>query len=442
MKKIIQIYFQLYRFIFEKALSQGRAGLNPEYAHTYLCAAIATSGLMWANAFVAFSYVHHPLPAVVGFLCSFVHFFSPLLVRWGAPYFLATGTTLMAGLIHQSTFSYFTGGFRSNILIWFGFLPFLAGMTTGRTAAFVWSILSMFASLLFFTADLNGYAFPQMITETGFLWTQALLSYGWMIAGYIVVVAYLALREQKEMSIDKKNQQIRDLLRVLCHDIVNPLTSILSRVDLEKIQRSSNKNLDRIEKSARQISDIINSVREAEAAESGKSTNGIEPLNLRECIHRSLQQFEERISLKQIEIQNYVDEDIFISGYRMGFETQVLGNLLSNSIKFSSVGQKLEFHCQRLNPQYIELRIQDFGTGIPAEILGIIFDASAPTTRQGTDGEIGTGFGMPIVRSFLQKMNADISIHSKTKEESPDQHGTTYILKLEVAFYQDRRKTA
>lgn len=224
MKKIIQLYFQLYRFVFEKALSEKRKGLDPEYAHTYLCATIVTSGLMWAYAFVAFYYVNHPLPAIVGFLCSLVHLFSPLLVRWGFPYFLATGTTLMAGLVHQSTFSYFTGGFRSNVLIWFGFLPFFAGMTTGRNAAFAWFILSMTASLLFFVAELKGYSFPQLITETGFLWTQALLSYGWMIAGYIVVVAYLALRERKEMSIHKKNQQIRDLLRVLCHDIVNPLS--------------------------------------------------------------------------------------------------------------------------------------------------------------------------------------------------------------------------
>ena len=212
-------------------------------------------------------------------------------------------------------------------------------------------------------------------------------------------------------------------------------------MDLEKIHRSS-KNLDRIEKSARQISDIIHSVREMEAAESGKSVHGIETLNLRECIHRSLQQLEERLSLKQIEIQNCVDEDIFISGYRVGFETQVLGNLMSNSIKFSSIGQKLEFHCQRLNTGHVELRIQDYGTGIPPEIMGIIFDASAPTTRQGTQGEVGTGFGMPIVRSFLQKMNADISIHSKTKEDSPDDHGTTYILKLEVACSKDHRRAS
>jgi signal transduction histidine kinase len=435
-KKIIQVYFQLYHFLFDKAHSENRKGLNPEYAHTYLCATIATLGLMWSYAFVAFYYVDHPLPAIVGFVCSIVHLFSPLIVRWGLPYFLATGTTLMAGLLHQAAFSYFTGGFRSNILIWFGFLPFLAGMTTGKMAAFIWSVLSMTASLIFFVAELDGYPFPQLITQTGFLWTQALLSYGWLIAGYIVVVAYLLLKEKKEQDIDKKNHQIRDLLRVLCHDIVNPLSSILSRVDLEKLHHSS-KNLDRIEKSAKQISDIINSVRQMEAAESGKSANGIEALNLKDCLQRSLAQMEERLTAKQLVIQNHVNEDIYISGYRVGFETQVLGNLISNSIKFSSIGQKIQISSKCLNSEKVELRIQDYGTGIPADIMKIIFDASAPTTRQGTEGESGTGFGMPIVRAFLHKMQADISIQSKTKEEFPAEHGTIYVLTLTIAPARD-----
>jgi signal transduction histidine kinase len=111
---------------------------------------------------------------------------------------------------------------------------------------------------------------------------------------------------------------------------------------------------------------------------------------------------------------------------------QVLNNLVSNAIKFSDPGSMIKLTISEENNS-IFVQIKDAGVGIPADLLGSIFDPKKQTTRDGTQGEKGTGFGMPIVRSYIERFGAHIQVESKTKQESSQDHGTTVTLKFEKA---------
>ncbi|RZA10791.1 MAG: ATP-binding protein, partial [Proteobacteria bacterium] len=82
------------------------------------------------------------------------------------------------------------------------------------------------------------------------------------------------------------------------------------------------------------------------------------------------------------------------------------------------------------------IRVEDNGIGIPKSILPQIFHASRPTTRQGTSDESGSGFGMPLVKTFVEKFGGDISIMSRDvgeKDENgqdPRDHGTIITVRL------------
>jgi signal transduction histidine kinase len=56
----------------------------------------------------------------------------------------------------------------------------------------------------------------------------------------------------------------------------------------------------------------------------------------------------------------------------------------------------------------------------------------ASTTRPGTSGEKGTGFGLPIVKAYVEKLEGKISVVSTTAEESMHSHGTTFILEFQT----------
>ncbi len=61
------------------------------------------------------------------------------------------------------------------------------------------------------------------------------------------------------------------------------------------------------------------------------------------------------------------------------------------------------------------------------------FDSDKKTSRPGTMGEEGTGFGMPLVKSYIEKFGGTIDLKSKSIEDSPHDHGTIICLILACA---------
>ena len=58
----------------------------------------------------------------------------------------------------------------------------------------------------------------------------------------------------------------------------------------------------------------------------------------------------------------------------------------------------------------------------------IIFNPEMKTSRTGTSGETGTGFGMPLVKAFVETVKGSIEIRSKAIKDHPKDHGTTVVL--------------
>ena len=62
-----------------------------------------------------------------------------------------------------------------------------------------------------------------------------------------------------------------------------------------------------------------------------------------------------------------------------------------------------------------------------------LFSVSAETTRRGTAGEKGTGYGMPLVKTYLERMGGEIAIDSRAIEVDPIGHGTLVKLTFRLA---------
>src|SRR5690606_26458780 len=108
----------------------------------------------WGYGFLAYFTISSPIPWIVGFLCSFIHLLSPILFRVTKNTFLITNIALMAGVTHQGTYTYYTGGFMSHILIWYGLIPVLGGLVAGPRGGILWFFITTFISLCFFILHL------------------------------------------------------------------------------------------------------------------------------------------------------------------------------------------------------------------------------------------------------------------------------------------------
>jgi len=90
----------------------------------------------------------------------------------------------------------------------------------------------------------------------------------------------------------------------------------------------------------------------------------------------------------------------------------VLRNIISNAIKFSTVGGKILVSAD-LEMGNIKITITDYGVGISEDIIPKLFKLDENITTIGTDGEQGSGMGLILCNDILKKHNGEISVQSK-----------------------------
>jgi len=111
---------------------------------------------------------------------------------------------------------------------------------------------------------------------------------------------------------------------------------------------------------------------------------------------------------------------------------QVIGSLISNSIKFSYPGAKIWIKLS-IRDKYFIFIMEDNGIGMPLEIMAKLFSSSSESSRQGTSGETGTGFGMPLVKKYIESYGGSIDVNSTEAGEDDSRSGSQFVVKLKLA---------
>jgi len=224
------------------------------------------------------------------------------------------------------------------------------------------------------------------------------------------------------------------LLHVLLHDITSPIQMIMLN-DQNMVSPNENKRLKSIKNVNRYvhtIADIINNVRQIEALKSGKKTLKLDAVDINSSIDESIELLNYKLSSKNIKITKKVNlaPSTFALSEAVTLVNSVLINILSNSIKFSHNDSEIFIYAYEAK-ENIYIEISDQGIGIPKKILDNLFSRNVETSRKGTIGETGTGFGMPLTKTFVEKYGGSLKVHSESEEEKSGTSGTrvTIVLK-------------
>ena len=245
--------------------------------------------------------------------------------------------------------------------------------------------------------------------------------------------------QEKNLEIAQSLEQKKKLLGVLVHDLANPLTVILSSAAIaektqEPSQEKQQKLWTRVLRAGKTIREIIDSTRELMAVESGKLQSKSEPVSLLTVVEHCNFLFADPMSKKNLQLQFDGEKlkDISVLADPGALKNQVLANLISNAIKFSEQGSTIKIVAKETDSRVL-LSVKDTGVGIPDALIPKLFDPNTPTTRTGTSGEKGTGFGLPLVKAYVESFEGEIHVTSQTREESPEAHGTSFHLTLKSA---------
>ena len=229
------------------------------------------------------------------------------------------------------------------------------------------------------------------------------------------VRTHLELRDKSE-ELKDRNLKVQELLRVLLHDLSNPLSGIKGVIEFgqtnPEIYSSANELMKR---AVNNCFSIIDSVRKMRAVDEGKMEIQLQYFALKECIEESLLLFEKRLQEKKLEVTVDIPDELRVLADKAIFLNSVFSNILTNAVKFSFPNSKIEISAVQTEGKVV-LKVKDCGIGMPDWLLQDIFSPVKPTTRRGTSGEEGTGFGMPLVKKFIEYFQGNIEIVSSETE--------------------------
>lgn len=246
------------------------------------------------------------------------------------------------------------------------------------------------------------------------------------------VRTHLELKRRREQVI-QKNAGRKELLHILCHDLMNSLGPANSFLEYLKENPNEKEDvLDACITATRNGISIITLVRKFMALDENKLTLDLDKFSLLEIVRDSKEMIKQQFEKKGVELKLDIDPELHVSVERTSFINSVLNNLMTNAIKFSFSGGEIRLTTEVTKKQ-VKLIVRDFGIGIPEQLLNNIFEVDKPTTRLGTSGEEGTGFGMPLVRKFIESYGGEIIIRSQTENTEGFEQGTEVSILLNRA---------
>lgn len=247
-----------------------------------------------------------------------------------------------------------------------------------------------------------------------------------------------ALRGSRDRALAGERAKAH-FLAVMSHEMRTPLNGILGVVDLMKDRHRDARDrhyLSLLENSGQVLLGHVNEVLDITEIEARgiRLTNA--PFHLDALLHEVVASLRPAAEAKGNELRLTVDPDPM--GHFLGDVMrlrQIVANLVSNAIKFTSDGQIDLMVSASVNgaDAFVEIQVADTGIGIDDDNKGRVFDDFVRLERGRASQVEGTGLGLGIVRRIVMAMGGQIGVDSVKGE------GSLFWVTLNLPFAADQQ---
>ena len=240
---------------------------------------------------------------------------------------------------------------------------------------------------------------------------------------YVTAVTDISVQKEAEadiLTLLVKEKELHDLktnfISMISHEFRTPLTTILSYAQLLKKYRRQWSDeqqeiyLDNIEIGVKRMTNLLN-----DALLIGQSQSGFLMFNPHECDVKTLAKDIITDLIASYDFKREIQYTLDIPQDTIHIDEkllrQVLYNLISNSLKYSSPESVVEVKIAAVH-QELHITVKDKGIGIPEKYLqdGKIFEAFVRADNVGNVS--GTGLGMAIIKNAVDLQNGSIQVES------------------------------
>jgi signal transduction histidine kinase len=222
-------------------------------------------------------------------------------------------------------------------------------------------------------------------------------------------------RERAAEALRLADQRKDEFLATLGHELRNPLSPLLTGLQLMRMAKGDPETLDRVAGIMdRQVAHLVRLV--DDLLEVSRITRGVidvrrEPVELatlvRSAVETTRQMFESAGHDLNVDLPG---EPVVIEGDAVRL-TQVFANLLTNAAKYTNHGGRIDVAVTRTG-RFATISVRDNGIGIPREHLDSVFEMFTQVDRSSRQAQGGLGIGLTLVRSLVAMHGGSVEARS------------------------------
>lgn len=227
-------------------------------------------------------------------------------------------------------------------------------------------------------------------------------------------------RKKLEVQLNQSNADKDRFISILAHDLKSPFNSLLGFTELLRLKMRTY-TMEKIENmveliytTAQKTYELLEDTLLWANVQSNKIAYCPSPVNITDVIADVADMLDSSAKTKHVTIEKPHKTELLVTLDIYMFKA-IVRNLISNAIKFTKEGGKIEISVIH-EPSETIIQVADNGVGIAPAIQEKLFQPSPVTSTHGTANETGTGLGLLLCKEFVDKHCGKIWINSEVNK--------------------------
>jgi PAS domain S-box-containing protein len=253
------------------------------------------------------------------------------------------------------------------------------------------------------------------------------------------LAARASLAVENARAYERANEASRlkdEFLATLSHELRTPLNAVLGYARMMRTQTVSEKKAqgvwDVVERNATALKQIIEDVLDVSRIVAGRLRLNVEPVDLPAILGEAVATVMPAADAKGVRVETVIEPlTTPVSGDADRLQ-QIVWNLISNAIKFTPRGGKVQLRMSRVN-SHVEVTVSDTGRGISPEFLPFVFERFRQADASFSREHGGLGLGLAIAKQLTELHGGAITASSGGTDK-----GSTFTVKLPLMIVHQR----